>query len=254
MYAPEKKRADVAGLPPGWKKEEIIRKSGLSAGKTDVFYHAPDGSKVRSKPQLARILGENFDLSCFDFRTGKILQSAIRKSKRLKGGPYDYARGIRHDASLVLPIRQTASIFKQPVTVLRNRADSRGKAELRHGTQDQPKQLFWEKRLQGLQACDKLEENFQTLELPHNIQGAGPELSTQNMLQSIAAALHLNNQPITGQQASRASLQKNPGVSINAEQPLIQAVVITETDIRKQEGRVTDARRRLEAAMTSLQE
>lgn len=46
------------------------------------------------------------------------------------------------------PIRQTASIFKQPVTVHRNQ-DSKVKNELKHGTtQEKPKQLFWEKRLE----------------------------------------------------------------------------------------------------------
>lgn len=58
------------------------------------------------------------------------------------------SRGIRTDVSLVPPIRQTASIFKQPVTVHRNH-DSKVKNDLKHGTsQEKPKQLFWEKRLE----------------------------------------------------------------------------------------------------------
>lgn len=83
-------------------------------------------------------------------------------------------------------------------------------------------QLFWEKRLEGLHACDTNEESFKSLDLPQNIQGAGPNLSTENLLQSIAAALHVSSQPITGQSATKAVLMKNPSVSINTEQPLIQ--------------------------------
>lgn len=252
MYSVEKRRSDVQGLPPGWTKEESVRKSGLSAGKTDVYYFSPNGIKVRSKPQLCKILGEGFDLTAFDFRTGKVIQSQVRKSKRMKGSNFDYARGIRHDANLVLPIRQTASIFKQPVTVVKNRPESKTRSDLKHGNQDQPRQLFWEKRLQGLSACDITEEKFKPLQLPHSIVGAGPDLSTENLLQSIAAALHLSSQPITGQNASKAALMKNPSVNINVEQPLIHQVHISDIDIKKQEHRVQEARKRLEQAMSSL--
>ena len=67
MYATEKKQSEVSGLPPGWKIERITRKSGLSAGHTDVYYISPDGVKLRSKAQLVRVLGAGFDTSCLDF-------------------------------------------------------------------------------------------------------------------------------------------------------------------------------------------
>uniref|UniRef100_A0A8C6RI53 Methyl-CpG binding domain protein 2 n=1 Tax=Nannospalax galili TaxID=1026970 RepID=A0A8C6RI53_NANGA len=78
----------VPALPPGWKKEEVIRKSGLSAGKSDVYYFSPSGKKFRSKPQLARYLGNAVDLSSFDFRTGKMMPSKLQKNKqRLRNDP-----------------------------------------------------------------------------------------------------------------------------------------------------------------------
>ncbi|CAB1457492.1 unnamed protein product [Pleuronectes platessa] len=52
----ERKRTDCPALPPGWKKEEVTRKSGLSAGKSDIYYYSPTGKKFRSKPQLSRYL------------------------------------------------------------------------------------------------------------------------------------------------------------------------------------------------------
>ncbi|OWK49508.1 Methyl-CpG-binding domain protein 2 [Lonchura striata] len=75
-------RTDCPALPPGWKKEEVIRKSGLSAGKSDVYYFSPSGKKFRSKPQLARYLGNSVDLSSFDFRTGKMMPSKLQKNKQ----------------------------------------------------------------------------------------------------------------------------------------------------------------------------
>ncbi|KAI8774453.1 methyl-CpG-binding domain protein 2 [Biomphalaria glabrata] len=240
-------------LPPGWKREEVVRQSGLSAGKTDVYYFTPDGKKIRSKPQLARILGETFDLSAFDFRTGRTVYSACRKSKRQKGSSYDFARGVRHDASLVLPIRQTASIFKQPVTVVRNRTESKSKAELKHGIQEQPKQIFWEKRLQGLRACDSSEEVIPTMELPKQVQSVGPELSTENVLQSISAALHINTGPVVGQGATKQVIMKNPSINMDTQQPHIQQLMVSSDDIHRQEQRVQLARRRLQDLIQSLE-
>lgn len=240
-------------LPPGWKREEVVRQSGLSAGKTDVYYFTPDGKKIRSKPQLARILGEAFDLSAFDFRTGRTVYSACRKSKRQKGSSYDFARGVRHDASLVLPIRQTASIFKQPVTVIKNRNESKSKAELKHGIQDQPKQIFWEKRLQGLRACDSNEEVIPSMELPKQVQSIGPELTTENVLQSISAALHINTGPVVGQGASKQIILKNPSINMDTQQPHIQQILVSSDDIHRQEQRVQLARQKLQDLIQTLE-
>lgn len=45
-----------------------------------------------------------------------------------------YNRSVRNDASLVPPIRQTASIFKQPVTVYKTQ-EGKVKTDFKHGTQ-----------------------------------------------------------------------------------------------------------------------
>lgn len=53
-----------------------------------IFSSSPSGKKFRSKPQLARYLGNTVDLSSFDFRTGKMMPSKLQKNKqRLRNDP-----------------------------------------------------------------------------------------------------------------------------------------------------------------------
>ncbi|KAI5651619.1 methyl-CpG binding domain-containing protein [Phthorimaea operculella] len=243
----EKKRMDCTALPKGWQREEVLRKSGLSAGKVDVYYYSPTGKKFRSKAELVRYLGDSTDLSCFDFQQGQINTMLLCKVKKQK--QFDYSRGVRNDASLVPPIRQTASIFKQPVTVYKTQ-ESKVKTDLKHGTQEKPKQLFWEKRLEGLTACDAFGD-LGTTALPKYIKPLGPYISDATTIQSLATALHVSSQPLTGQTGSKQAILENPGVFLNPEQPLIAAVTITKEDVRRQEERVKRARMRLQQALAT---
>ncbi|XP_018395066.1 PREDICTED: methyl-CpG-binding domain protein 3 isoform X2 [Cyphomyrmex costatus] len=164
---------------------------------------------------------------------------------------YYYNRGVRNDSSLVPPIRQTASIFKQPVTIYKTQE---GKVkDVKHGTQEKPKQLFWEKRLEGLRACDPDGYEFDAMDLPKNLKPVGPYITEETLLQSVATALHVSTQPVTGQTGSKSALEKNPGVFLNPDQPLVQAVSIVEDDIKKQEERVHAARIKLQEALRGFQ-
>ena len=121
------------------------------APRSDIYYISPMGKRIRSRPELMKYLGDTIDLTNFEYRSGKICSSLKRKVQSSSGpnrsssaniggkssngrvpgsgvhgggsnrtsdsSAYDLARGLRADASLVPPIRQTASIFKQPVTV-----------------------------------------------------------------------------------------------------------------------------------------
>lgn len=156
---------------------------------------------------------------------------------------------MRTDASLVPPIRQTASIFKQPVTLVRNHENPKTKQDPKHGVQDKPKQLFWEKRLERLRACHSSGEEVDEIVLPKGLKPLGPNIQEQTVVQSLATALHLLNSPVTGQTANKSEFQKNATAYITADQPLMQSVMISEDDIRRQEERVSLARKKLQEAL-----
>ncbi|XP_027006627.1 methyl-CpG-binding domain protein 3a isoform X2 [Tachysurus fulvidraco] len=242
----ERKRWECSALPNGWKREEVTRKSGLSAGKSDVYYFSPTGKKFRSKPQLARYLGNSMDLSTFDFRTGKMIMSKLNKNRqRLRYEQSGQNKG-KPDLNTSLPVRQTASIFKQPVTKVTNHPNNKVKTDPQKAV-DQPRQLFWEKKLSGLNVYDIAEELMKTMELPKGLQGVGPGYSDKTLLSAIASALHTSSAPITGQLS--AAVEKNPGVWLNSTQPLCKAFMVTDEDIRKQEDLVYNVRKRLEDAL-----
>ncbi|KAK1128611.1 methyl-CpG-binding domain protein 2 isoform X3 [Frieseomelitta varia] len=182
-------------------------------------------------------------------------EEATRKSQNQlsstgKVDVYYYSRGVRNDASLVPPIRQTASIFKQPVTIYKTQE---GKVkDIKHGNQEKPKQLFWEKRLEGLRACDPDGFEFDAMDLPKSLKPVGPYITEETLLQSVATALHVSSQPVTGQTGSKTALEKNPGVFLNPDQPLVQAVSIADEDIKRQEDRVALARKKLQDALRAI--
>ncbi|DAA27541.1 TPA: methyl-CpG binding domain protein 3-like [Bos taurus] len=150
------------------------------------------------------------------------------------------------DLNTALPVRQTASIFKQPVTKITNHPSNKVKSDPQKAV-EQPRQLFWEKKLSGLNAFDIAEELVKTMDLPKGLQGVGPGCTDETLLSAIASALHTSTTPITGQLS--AAVEKNPGVWLNTAQPLCKAFMVTDEDIRKQEELVQQVRKRLEEAL-----
>lgn len=174
------------------------------------------------------------------------MPSKLQKNKqRLRNDPLNQNKG-KPDLNTTLPIRQTASIFKQPVTKVTNHPLNKVKSDPQR-VNEQPRQLFWEKRLQGLSASDVTEQILKTMELPKGLQGVGPGNNEETLLSAIASALHTSSAPITGQLS--AAVEKNPAVWLNTTQPLCKAFLVTDEDIRKQEERVQEVRKKLEEAL-----
>ncbi|XP_076001234.1 methyl-CpG-binding domain protein 3a [Genypterus blacodes] len=197
-----------------------------------------------SKPQLVHSQGSN--LHTDPPRTGRMLMTKVQRSRHKHLYESNHHIKAKPDLNTTLPVRQTASIFKQPVTKVTNHPNNKVKADPQKAV-EQPKQLFWERKLSGLSAFDIAEELVKTMDLPKGLQGVGPVCSDKTLLSAIASALHTSPAPVTGQLT--AAVEKNPGVWLNTTQPLCKAFVVTDDDIRKQEDLVHNVRRRLEEAL-----
>ena len=141
-----------AVLPKGWKREEVVRTKGISAGLVDVVYvpganselstSETVGKKFKTKLELSRVFGDKYDTALLDFRTGKVNQVAFKKQRRVKSlasaNNVNYTQVAKYDAYLYLPVRQTASIFKQPVHVVTNHRNEPAPASAQGAQQNKP--------------------------------------------------------------------------------------------------------------------
>jgi len=268
-----------SALPEGWRREEMKRTNGLSSGKIEVCYISPDGQKIKSKAELAQYLGPNIDLTTFDFKTGRINSALLRKPKNRRTGLYDY-RTLKMDQSLTPPVRQTPIICKTSATIKSTQPNSTvynyqqikeysrkhnlpGNLDPKFDTYKKPYQVFWQKRLQGLQARINESEDVANFELPHNMKAFMNSLADNSTLvRSVTASLH-QNQSIRGQDKHALQPRKretveieedprNPVAFINPHQPLIISTTITEDDIRRQEEAVQAARTKLTSVIQDL--
>lgn len=113
----------------------------MSAGKTDVYYYSPCGKKFRSKPQIARFLGDHADLTCFDFSRAGSLGDGTRRRARDRNPQGTVKRfDPRHIVPQSVrplslnplrpsgPVRRTCGVIKLPIMLLSPPA---GNTELR---------------------------------------------------------------------------------------------------------------------------
>nr|AAO91665.1 methyl-CpG binding protein 3b [Tetraodon fluviatilis] len=206
--------------------------------------------RILSKPHIGRSPSSNLHTNATLSHSPVAGRSLLKVQRNSHKPLYDSNHHIRAkpDLNTTLPVRQTASIFKQPVTKVTNHPNNKVKTDPQKAV-DQPRQLFWERKLSGLNAFDIAEELMKSMDLPKGLQGVGPSNSDKTLLSAIASALHTSPTPVTGQLT--AAVEKNPGVWLNTAQPLCKAFVVTDDDIRKQEDLVQNVRRRLEEALTA---
>ncbi len=141
--------------------------------------HSPCGKKFRSKPQIQRFLGDNADLTCFDFsRAGtpgdgtQRRRARDRSIKRVSDLPRVQVPLVRPLTNNPLrpsgPIRRTCGVIKLPVTWVAPPNDDELKSNLIAGNPADPRgqstinlvvQSLWEKRLFGVKPYDHMTQS-----------------------------------------------------------------------------------------------
>lgn len=272
---------ETPALPRGWRREEFSRPKGLSNGKNQVHYINELGQRFKNKCMLARFMGDNVDLTPFDWRTGKIDPYLKRKVERMikVRESSDVNRRLRNDHTIKPPLRQTVANFKLPVTVYRlqpkesppvvaptnsvmtrqvqnqikqanNHEPQRAalKAAEAKANNSVPRQIFWEKRLQGQRASIN-DENYEKFNLPRNIKPMLPEhFADDSLVRSIVTSLFDRNNTVTvtGQATPKQEINKNPAIFLDPYQPPTQIISVDDDDLKRQEERVRQYRRELE--------
>jgi len=234
-------------LPIGWKREEILRRNGLNSGKSIVFYVSPSGEKIKTPKEMQAILGKKYDVTLFDWRSGKFSNSLKHKNcvTNIDGSSTKKLRS--DDTWSGYKRRNLPSSLPKP-TIIRGHTDSI--RQEKPSTQECLKQLFNERRLADKKAVDYRNGHALSLtSMPKGIQSAGiPGYDKIQLLQNIMATLASRSGPITGQDQPISAIEKNPCALINHKQPYIKSFVVTDDDIQKQQLRVKKLRRKLESA------
>ncbi|XP_053291591.1 methyl-CpG-binding domain protein 1b isoform X1 [Pleuronectes platessa] len=75
---PDEGWEEWTALGEGWKRKEVVRRSGSSIGQKDVYYMSPKGDRVRSRVELVSVLEGVLDLSTYDYKSGKFHDGKAR--------------------------------------------------------------------------------------------------------------------------------------------------------------------------------
>ena len=242
--AEEKVRTPCEALP-GWTKVVVTRKTGNSAGKSDVYYYSPTGKKVRSKPEIEKLLlqtdGEVMDLSKFDYRTGTFVERTTTKKRKKPSCNADADGKDLSDFSMAaVPVRKPKKVSNGSVTFISSDFTSNGlNVNLEHVGNGvglvSPRQLYWERRLQNMNGQNGLVD----YDIFSDTNG-----EFQALLHSIVKTL----------QMERDLVNKKPLEPLGIHKKLTKKPIkITKADIRKQEKEVIKARRELAKAITEYE-
>ncbi|XP_014635297.1 PREDICTED: methyl-CpG-binding domain protein 3-like 1 [Ceratotherium simum simum] len=138
-------------------------------------------------------------------------------------------------------------IFKRPVTRITPHPGNEVRCHQWEEILEQPQRGCWQKRLQGLQACSSAGELLTPLDLAKALLNLAPSCTGASLPGVLAGGL--NSSPMPTPARSSDSAEMIPGAGLYIPQLLCKQLLVTEEDIRKQEGKVKTARERLAVAL-----
>lgn len=73
----------LSKTPVGWTRKQVLRKSGTTKGRIDIYYYSPNGKIFRSKNQVSDYIKTNnicLNIDVFDFKT--VIPKSISPKKQ----------------------------------------------------------------------------------------------------------------------------------------------------------------------------
>ncbi|XP_004620188.1 methyl-CpG-binding domain protein 3-like 1 [Sorex araneus] len=149
--------------------------------------------------------------------------------------------------SISIPLRMSNYMFKRPVTRITSHPGNQVRYHHWEETLDKPQQVWWQERLQGLQACSSTGEPLSTVDLIKALQTFAPTYAGEFLPSVLAGDLDSSPMSTPAQSPDLADVVSESGLEIPHH--LCRPFLVTEEDIRKQERKVKMARERLAIAM-----
>ncbi|XP_055984077.1 methyl-CpG-binding domain protein 3-like 1 [Sorex fumeus] len=149
--------------------------------------------------------------------------------------------------SISIPLRMSNCIFKRPVTRITSHPGNQVRYHHWEESLDKPQQVWWQERLQGLQACSSTGEPLSTVDLIKALKTFAPTYAGEFLPSVLTGNLDSIPMSTPAQTPDMADMFSESGLEIPHH--LCRPFLVTEEAIRKQERKVNMARERLAIAM-----
>lgn len=250
--ASNKRRCTSFFLPAGWSREETTMMKGLSTGTNKVTYFTPDGRAVHNKAQLMRALGPKYDLTNFDYHSGKTTSHNMRKKAPL---PHKLMKDGNEPMSIFRP-SGLERLRKMKCKVVRNHPKSMSKNLANVNSRTSPLQVLHFKRFEPYMKKSKNNNILSNTELEHIFKSQKTKRGQEDMYMLLSQCYNHPDICRIGPLPTRhlvATVQTRNITSLKNRTSL-SLLDFTENDFKLQEKKIQSIRAKLSAAQKEKKE